>query len=673
MRAASGMESDGEPGWRAYVDEKDPVVREGAACRGWRAEAVCELLEGAGREWLEGQQGTNFDINTPSQAKGNREGWTPLFYAATSGDEQVVEYLLTKRADVNARDAIGNRSLTYAHGPYVRKILRSLMTREESKAEAWKLHGIACEKIKEHLQSLEEVSNGLITEVLLTCPMKVSRLHELKASNLLTSSYVAYKISERKKASAPTGEAEKQEPIFEDVEDKWLQSKISGCNQRIESLSSEVLQKFRQSFVALLQAWELHGNIGQSWNKVQRQLSVYNGIPPDVETMNRCQSCLDKAQIGKDQEKLTLTELESLSRIVSGVLPMKEALMNFLQRHSKDGRYAILLTDFAFAFEDFETICEIFNLQDRIDSCLKTHFEALNAYHEDTLDEHNFDLAERAQMMTEHALRTSNEEFQTKIAQQFGFSSLTNFLNATKTSISTKRMRVNHLFAFIKKMEVSGILLERIDFLRSSQFTRLQAQVTITELEDLLRTAKQDLKTCSEPAHANSALLLLLSSIVLSKRAADTSGMQQQRRKIEVPDEILEVLMRDRDDLLHHILFRSFPKLFDGPSTQNLVSQENLSRDQFVMRYKSFIREFWLQSANSKLKQTVQQCAERRRRLASYLTALGALAEAEDRFADADYAYSKRRSKEAKELFLKSETKEYNLLCRCQRSACKIR
>ena len=117
-------------------------------------------MEGEGCDWLREQHSRPFDIDAQCQARGNREGWTSLFYAATSGDDMVVEYLLTRRADVNARDAMGNRSLTYAHGPAIRKILRSLMTREESRAETWKLHEKACAEMDKHKEALEEVSHA---------------------------------------------------------------------------------------------------------------------------------------------------------------------------------------------------------------------------------------------------------------------------------------------------------------------------------------------------------------------------------------------------------------------------------------------------------------------------------------------------------------------------------
>ena len=449
-----------------------------------------------------------------------------------------------------------------------------------------------------------------------------------------------------------------------DQAEKSVQVKMSGCNHRIESISMEILETFDQSFLVLQRAWELHASMEQTWTKVQRQLSVYNGIEPDEETKRRCQSCLDQAQIGGEQAKVTLSELENICKIVFNVLPGKEELMNFLQRHSKGGRHAISISEFASAYEDLETICKIVSLQDQISLSFKRHFDVLNAFYENILDENEFELADKAVRMTENRLSTSSESLQIRIAEQVGYSNVQFFVDARKTSISARRMKTSHLFAFVDKIEQSRIMFERVEFLRSSQFTRQEAHVAVAELEQTLKTARQDLKTSCEPAHTNSDVVRLVAVCVMPKETIAPFGDLAEVLASFVPKEFFEDLMKNNDDILPFVLFKSFPKDFDKPMLQDLVSEGIMSHDQFVTHYKNVLHAVGSQSANGKPEGIIKRCAEMKSTLNSYLKALSALTEAEGRFSDADYAYSKRRSKEAKDLFVKSTAREYDLVCR---------
>ena len=134
-------------GVEKYLGEPDPIH---SACEQGDAKGVIELLEGdlLLEKFEEKAPGPNSVAK--HAASTNREGFTPLFHAALSGEPEVCRALIEHGADPLVLDAMGYNCVNYAKGMLVRQLLKNEQTRIEKKQECLELLAKADAKLEEY-------------------------------------------------------------------------------------------------------------------------------------------------------------------------------------------------------------------------------------------------------------------------------------------------------------------------------------------------------------------------------------------------------------------------------------------------------------------------------------------------------------------------------------------
>ena len=84
-----------------------------------------EFWDGPGTAWLQQKCGFLRSINVVSSDKKVRPGWTPIFYAASSGSAEVLRFLIEQGADCSHKDRYGQTAIAYSKGNHIRQIIKN--------------------------------------------------------------------------------------------------------------------------------------------------------------------------------------------------------------------------------------------------------------------------------------------------------------------------------------------------------------------------------------------------------------------------------------------------------------------------------------------------------------------------------------------------------------------
>ena len=138
--------------WTDFTQLKEPFHE---ACAGGQIEPVQEFWQGAGAKWLCDKRGISplSLINAEGTDKA-RPGWTPIFYAATSGSAEVVRFLIECGCDCSHRDQYSQTATAYAKGNHIRVLVGS----EHKKSAARDAFAASCDETRCQISEAERWS-----------------------------------------------------------------------------------------------------------------------------------------------------------------------------------------------------------------------------------------------------------------------------------------------------------------------------------------------------------------------------------------------------------------------------------------------------------------------------------------------------------------------------------
>ncbi|KAJ1476395.1 hypothetical protein T484DRAFT_1825083 [Baffinella frigidus] len=119
----------------AYMEELDPLH---AACEAGDTKAVIGLLEGDFLLEKYGEKAPGVNSVARFAAGTSKEGFTPIFYAALSGEPETCRVLVERGADPLFLDAMGYNCANYSKGMVVRQILRNEQIRADNLVEEYR-------------------------------------------------------------------------------------------------------------------------------------------------------------------------------------------------------------------------------------------------------------------------------------------------------------------------------------------------------------------------------------------------------------------------------------------------------------------------------------------------------------------------------------------------------